>query len=116
MFRISKHRPSPTRRDYHRHCTVLLHRAYGKQQQTCKGCIYDVAKRCYIGCLSVHQTYKQVGAVARCYWCPFCLARSVEAGSFAAPTPLQNFGYPGPQGPYYCSVGFDVAFGRQARG
>jgi len=35
------------------------------------------------------------------------------ARPFAAPSPLLNFGYPGPQGPYYCSVGFDVAFGRQ---
>ena len=29
------------------------------------------------------------------------------------PTPMSAFGYPGPQGPYYCSVGYDVAFGRQ---
>lgn len=27
--------------------------------------------------------------------------------------PTAQFGYPGPQGPYYCSVGSDVAFGRE---
>jgi hypothetical protein len=25
---------------------------------------------------------------------------------------MSLFGYPGEQGPYYCSVGYDVAFGR----
>ena len=34
------------------------------------------------------------------------------ARPFAAPSPLLNFGYPGPQGPYSCSVGFDVSVGR----
>merc|ERR1712032_956304 len=27
--------------------------------------------------------------------------------------PTAHFGYPGPQGPYYCSAGADVAFGRE---
>jgi len=27
--------------------------------------------------------------------------------------PLSTLGYPGPQGPYYCSAGADVAFGRE---
>lgn len=36
---------------------------------------------------------------------PKCSARS-PAG------PSSQLGYPGPQGPYYCSVGSDVAFGR----
>ena len=44
-----------------------------------------------MGGLSLHQTYKQAQAVARSYWCPYCLAKSVEAGSFAAPTPLRIF-------------------------
>merc|ERR1711998_101270 len=35
------------------------------------------------------------------------------ARPFASPTPLNQFGYPGPQGPYYCGVGYDVSFGRQ---
>ena len=28
------------------------------------------------------------------------------------PDPLLQFGYPGPQGAYYCAVGYDVSFGR----
>jgi glutamine synthetase len=27
--------------------------------------------------------------------------------------PIATLGYPGPQGPYYCSAGADVAFGRE---
>jgi len=34
------------------------------------------------------------------------------ARPFASPSPMSLFGYPGEQGPYYCSVGYDVAFGR----
>jgi len=34
------------------------------------------------------------------------------ARAFAETSPLYQFGYPGPQGPYYCSVGYDVSFGR----
>ena len=34
------------------------------------------------------------------------------ARPFQTPTPMSQFGYPGAQGPYYCSVGYDVAFGR----
>ena len=29
------------------------------------------------------------------------------------PSPAWQLGYPGPQGPYYCSAGADVAFGRE---
>jgi glutamine synthetase len=35
-----------------------------------------------------------------------------SARQFDVPDPRLSFGYPGPQGPYYCSVGYDVAFGR----
>jgi len=35
------------------------------------------------------------------------------ARQFSAPTPLNTFGYPGPQGPFYCGVGHDVSFGRE---
>ena len=31
----------------------------------------------------------------------------------AATSPVWQVGFPGPQGPYYCSAGADVAFGRQ---
>jgi len=34
-----------------------------------------------------------------------------EARSFGGPT--VQLGYPGPQGPYYCGVGYDVSFGRK---
>eukprot|EP00960_Hanusia_phi_P044981 756963-Hanusia_phi.AAC.6 len=34
------------------------------------------------------------------------------ARPFDIPSPLMQFGYPGPQGPYYCAVGHDVSFGR----
>eukprot|EP00288_Rhodomonas_lens_P007241 CAMPEP_0177724284 /NCGR_PEP_ID=MMETSP0484_2-20121128/18648_1 /TAXON_ID=354590 /ORGANISM="Rhodomonas lens, Strain RHODO" /LENGTH=430 /DNA_ID=CAMNT_0019236745 /DNA_START=29 /DNA_END=1321 /DNA_ORIENTATION=+ len=34
------------------------------------------------------------------------------ARPFGETSPLYQFGYPGPQGPYYCAVGYDVSFGR----
>jgi hypothetical protein len=91
LYSISKPRASSIRKDYHMRCTCPLHQGYGKQKQTCKNCIYDVAKRCFVGGLSLHQTCKQAQAIGRSYFCPFCIEKSVEAGSFAAPTPLQIF-------------------------
>jgi len=39
---------------------------------------------------------------------PASSARPFNTG----PNPTLQFGYPGPQGPYYCAVGHDVSFGR----
>ena len=71
--------------------TCPSHACYSKQWQTCKGCVYDSIERCHRGGFALPQTYKQVLAVSRCYWCPFCIKQSVEAGSFHAPTALKLF-------------------------
>ena len=39
---------------------------------------------------------------------PASTARPFNSG----PDPMMQFGYPGPQGAYYCGVGYDVSFGR----
>ena len=85
---ISKFR---IRKDYHKRCNVPSHAGYSKQRQTCKGCVYDSIERCHRGGFALPQTYKQVLAVSRSYWCPFCIKRSVEAGTFHAPTALKLF-------------------------
>lgn len=41
----------------------------------------------------------------------FPTSSPATAGEWAGPT--ATFGFPGPQGPYYCSAGADVAFGRE---
>jgi len=69
-------------------------------------CIYVLLIQKYTG---IEQEYVMFKKGTPLGW-PQC--ETSQAGVNGVDAPWVIIGYPGPQGPYYCSAGADVAFGR----